>query len=141
VACKIFWFFYHGIQNIESENMSELNDPRVLFAAERTLLAWNRTSLAWMGFGFVVERFGLFLHMVIAHETSGTQRGFSFWIGVLFVLAGTLAAAASTLQYIKVLKTLGPREIPPGYHLHVATYLNIALALLGMSVVVYFFTT
>ena len=25
--------------------MSDLNDPRVLFAAERTLLAWNRTAL------------------------------------------------------------------------------------------------
>ena len=24
--------------------MSDLNDPRVFFAAERTLLAWNRTS-------------------------------------------------------------------------------------------------
>jgi len=119
--------------------MSGLNDPRVLFAAERTLLAWNRTSLAWMGFGFVVERFGLFLHMAIGHETSGMQRSFSFWIGVLFVLAGTMAATASTSQYINVLKTLGPREIPPGYHLHVATYLNIALALLGISVIVYFF--
>ncbi|MBW3566798.1 MAG: DUF202 domain-containing protein, partial [Proteobacteria bacterium] len=25
--------------------MSALEDPRVFFAAERTLLAWNRTSL------------------------------------------------------------------------------------------------
>lgn len=140
MAHKVFWFCYHGIQNVTSENMSELNDPRVLFAAERTLLAWNRTSLAWMGFGFVVERFGLFLHMAVGHETGGMQRSFSFWIGVLFVLAGTMAAAASTSQYIKVLKTLRPLEIPPGYHLHVATYLNIALALLGMSVIVYFFT-
>ena len=29
-------------------------DPRVLFAAERTLLAWVRTGLALMGFGFLV---------------------------------------------------------------------------------------
>jgi len=28
-----------------------------------TLLAWQRTTIALIGFGFVVERFGLFLRM------------------------------------------------------------------------------
>ena len=27
-----------------ARGMSELNDPRVLFAAERTLMAWSRTA-------------------------------------------------------------------------------------------------
>jgi len=36
-------------------------DPRVVMAAERTLLAWIRTGLAFMGFGLVVSRFGCFL--------------------------------------------------------------------------------
>ena len=38
--------------------MSDLNDPRVLFAAERTLLAWNRTAAGLMAFGFLVDRAG-----------------------------------------------------------------------------------
>ena len=42
--------------------MSYLNDPRVLFAAEHTLLAWNRTAVALITLGFVIERFGLFIH-------------------------------------------------------------------------------
>ena len=33
-----------------------LSDPRVFFAAERTLLAWVRTGLTIMAFGFVVAR-------------------------------------------------------------------------------------
>ena len=37
------------------------NDPRVYFAAERTLLAWVRTGIAIMAMGFVSSRFGLFL--------------------------------------------------------------------------------
>ena len=41
-------------------------DPRIYFAAERTLLAWVRTGLALMGFGFVVARFGLFLRELFA---------------------------------------------------------------------------
>lgn len=44
--------------------MSDLNDPRVFFAAERTLTARNRTGLTPMAFGFVLERLGLFLHVL-----------------------------------------------------------------------------
>lgn len=58
--------------------MSDLNDPRVFFAAERTLLAWNRTSLTLMAFGFVVERFGLFLHMLAPQTSQHLERGISF---------------------------------------------------------------
>ena len=50
----------------ESEVRDSAGDPRVYFAAERTLLAWVRTGLALMGFGFVVARFGLFLRELAA---------------------------------------------------------------------------
>ncbi len=53
--------------------MSDLSDPRVLFAAERTLLAWSRTSLTLMAFGFVIERFGLFVHMLSPQAGNALQ--------------------------------------------------------------------
>jgi len=61
--------------------MSDLNDPRVLFAAERTLMAWNRTSISMMAFGFVIERFGIFLEIVGHKGIMLFQRRFSFFCG------------------------------------------------------------
>ena len=48
-----------------------MGDPRVFFAAERTLLAWVRTGLTIMAFGFVVARFGLFLRLLAAQQGQG----------------------------------------------------------------------
>lgn len=119
--------------------MSELNDPRVFFAAERTLLAWNRTSLALMAFGFVIERFGLFVSILLPQHTSPIQRGISFWTGLAFVLLGAWVAAFSTVQYRKLLKTLKPVEIPQGYRTNPGVAANLAVALLGLALIIYFF--
>ena len=119
--------------------MSYLNDPRVLFAAERTLLAWNRTSIALMGFGFVIERFGLFLRLVAGQTSAQMERGASFWIGLAFILLGALVAATSALQYEKTLKSLGPEEIPDGYRLHMPTALNVAVGVAGAVLLTYLF--
>ncbi|MBI5435734.1 MAG: DUF202 domain-containing protein [Nitrosomonadales bacterium] len=118
--------------------MSDLNDPRVFFAAERTLLAWNRTSLALMAFGFVIERFGLFVS-VLMQRAIPQQRGTSFWVGLAFVLLGAAIAAYSTVQYRKVLKTLKPIEIPEGYRVNSGVFTNLAVALLGIVLIIYFF--
>ncbi len=59
--------------------MSDGNDPRVFFAAERTLLAWVRTGLAVMGLGFVVARFGLFVRGGFGGQgRPGSRRGNAF---------------------------------------------------------------
>ena len=121
--------------------MSELNDPRVFFAAERTLLAWNRTSLALMAFGFVIERFGLFVQMLTLAKggSSSPERGFSFWIGLSFILLGALASAAANVQYRIVLRGLKPIEIPEGYRTHFGEVVNYAVAALGVALTVYLF--
>lgn len=119
--------------------MSYLNDPRVLFAAERTLLAWNRTSIALMGFGFVIERFGLFLLLIAGRTPGVVERGVSFWIGLGFIMLGAVVALASAVQYEKILRSLGPEEIPQGYRSHMPTALNVAVAAASLALLAYLF--
>jgi putative membrane protein len=113
--------------------MSYTADPRVLFAAERTLLAWQRSAIALMGFGFVVERFGLFLQMIAHQPQSGSQRGFSLAIGVLLLLLGAAVALISARQFRQVAKDLDPAVVPPGYWTHVGVLLNVGIALIAVA--------
>ena len=120
--------------------MSDLSDPRVLFAAERTLLAWSRTSLTLMAFGFVIERFGLFVHMISPQAgNTALQRNTSFWIGLAFIVLGAIAAAAAVLQYRTVLRTLKPIEIPDDYRVNLGVLVNVVVAGLGVALTIYLY--
>jgi len=118
--------------------MSYTADPRVLFAAERTLLAWQRSAIALMGFGFVIERFGLFLAMV-THQTQVTvQRGFSLGFGVLLLVLGAAVALISARQFLQVARDLDPSVVPPGYWTRVGVVLNVIIAMIAVILALHF---
>lgn len=111
--------------------MSYLNDPRVLFAAERTLLAWNRTSLSLIAFGFVIERAGLLIQALDLPEPD-SQGVIAFWLGISFISIGSISAAFSARQYGVVLRSLSPDEFPPGYSVRWGLVINSIVGALGI---------
>lgn len=83
-------------------------DPRIYFAAERTLLAWIRTGLGLMGVGFAVSRFGLFLREVSAGASHLPPRttGLSLWSGVMLVALGVLVTVSSVVRHFQLIREL-----------------------------------
>jgi putative membrane protein len=104
--------------------MSDLNDPRVLFAAERTLLAWNRTAAGLIALGFLIDRASL-----ITAPGLDTQLG--AWVGIAFLFLGVLLCVLSTVQYRRGVASLRPVEIPPHYWINLAVFTSLAVGALG----------
>jgi putative membrane protein len=111
-------------------------DPRVYFAAERTLLAWLRTGLTIMAFGFVVARFGLFLRLLRAEDGEPIPTGgFSPYLGAALVLIGVVAISAGTKRYKEFCTLLGPEAKPSPHAEILPLVMGWSLAALGVALV------
>jgi putative membrane protein len=104
------------------------DDPRVFFAAERTLLAWQRTAIAVIGLGFVIERFGLFMRFANGAALPPGHALMSLIVALLFLLSGACVALISVWQYRRFLRELSAPELPRGYMTWPGPALNLLLA-------------
>lgn len=109
-------------------------DPRVYFAAERTLLAWLRTGLTIMAFGFVVARFGLFLRLLRLQDASATPpgQGLSPYLGAGLVLLGVFATAFGGTRFRRYCHQLPPEDLPSPRAALAPLALVAALVLAGL---------
>jgi putative membrane protein len=121
---------------------TELNppeDPRVRFAAERTVLAWIRTGLAMMGFGFVVAKFGVFLRDIAGTPPVSPAHTpiYSLLIGAALVGLGVAVNFFAAIGHVNFLRrhNAGLPYQPPKYSLVVITALVLAAA--GVAMVIY----
>jgi putative membrane protein len=87
-------------------------------ANERTFLAWVRTSIAVIAFGFLVERFDLFL--LFASAGMGNARipiartGFGHAAGLVLIILGMAMIAVSAIRFVRTAREIDDRQTHPG---------------------------
>lgn len=111
------------------------NDPRVFFAAERTLLAWLRTGLTIIAIGAVMARFSLFVPLMGGPAGAVAPPGgieASALLGICFVVAGSLAIVGAVVQHHRFTGTLADCDLPLRYSRTCVVAMSLALAALGL---------
>jgi len=117
-----------------------MSDPRVYFAAERTLLAWIRSGLTIVALGFVVSRFGLFVELISQRGSPGGSEILSRILGVGLVILGSVLILASLYNHRVFVRSLPAENVPslplPGLSSCLALALSVAGLLLALYLTV-----
>ena len=133
------------INDDEDQRFSTNSHARDHMANERTFLAWIRTSIGIMAFGFVVEKFTLFIkqislllgksHSQILPDTSHSFQGYSSIFGVFLVALGVLICLLAFIKYKKVEKQIEGDTFQPSMLLNIM--LTLSVLLIGVFLLVY----
>ncbi|MBI5057426.1 MAG: DUF202 domain-containing protein [Nitrospirae bacterium] len=122
----------------EDKNSPKVRNRRVHMANERTFLAWIRTSIGIMAFGFVVEKFAIFvkqMSFILGKEVASPPRGYSSIFGIILVGLGALMGVLAFIRYKKVEKQIDEDSYQPSLILDVL--LTLSILAIGTFLVVY----
>jgi putative membrane protein len=110
-------------------------------ANERTFLAWVRTAIAVMAFGFLVEKFDLFLEIAAPSLTgrtlSLTGQRYGNIAGLALIICGMVMIALAAIRFVATAKSIDSRDEIPITGSRIDLALAALLVLLGLSLFVY----
>jgi putative membrane protein len=110
-------------------------------ANERTFLAWVRTAIAVMAFGFVIERFDLFLRVaapqLAQRQLSAHGQEFANVAGLAFIAIGVAMIVLAGFRFAKTARDIeSEADVPsPGERFDVV--LAVLIGLLGVALFLY----
>jgi len=116
-------------------------------ANERTFLAWVRTGIAIIAFGFVVEKFNLFVRTIA--EASRTEIGsrlqfdrftgaFSHYDGLALIVIGIAIIVISLLRFIRTGRLIDDPQPHAAAGIKTELVLAVVLGLIVTAMTVYF---
>jgi putative membrane protein len=110
-------------------------------ANERTFLAWIRTAIAVMAFGFLVERFDLFLQIAgqtLAHKAlSPTGQLVGNVAGLILIALGAATIVLATWRFRRTALAIDNPKTLPGPGERIDFLLAGLLTVLGSALFVY----
>jgi putative membrane protein len=115
-------------------------------ANERTFLAWVRTGIAVIAFGFVIEKFNLFvLTMASASSLDAAHRlqlervsgPLGRYDGLALVLVGLALIVAAAVRFVRTGRRLDDQEVHSAGSLRAELILSAALALFVAGISAY----
>lgn len=116
-------------------------------ANERTFLAWVRTGIATIAFGFVVEKFNLFVRTIaetslsngVAHQHLERFSGaFSHYDGLALIIIGIAIITVSLFRFVRTSRMIDDRQSHSASGIKTELVLAVVLGLMVLSMTVYF---
>jgi len=108
---------------------------------ERTFLAWVRTAIAVMAFGFIVEKFDLFLELAapaLAGRTlSLPGQRFGNIAGLALIVLGTAIVVIAAVRFLITAKNIDSEDLRLGPGSRIDVALAALLVLLGSALFIY----
>ena len=110
-------------------------------ANERTFLAWVRTAIAVMAFGFVIERFDLFLQLaapqLALRQAAPQGQMIANMAGLAFIGIGVVMIVIAGIRFRKTAKDIETEDAVPSPGERTDLALAALLVLLGLALFLY----